>query len=129
MTGSEAPDLVEELHAVRDAVEELYVLLDHIWRNRDELREVIESLVETSKIKGPNDFPLEESLEIGLTLKQIRQAVSEGITTTPGLRVLEKNTRSDAIPETIACAHCDVDSPDSLAAALQDGWTVMKTSS
>lgn len=123
MTASEAPDLVDELRAVRDAVEELYVLLDHIWRNRDELRDVIESLVETSKIKGPAEFPLEEALEMGLTLKQIREAVAEGITTAAGLRVLEKNARADALPETIACAHCDVDSPESLAAALQEGWT------
>ena len=27
------------------------------------------------------------------------------------------------IPETLACANCDVDSPSSLAAALQEGWT------
>ena len=33
------------------------------------------------------------------------------------------NRWSDTIPETLACAECDCDSPDSLAAALQDGWT------
>ena len=27
-----AGDLIEELHAVRDSVEELYILLDHIWQ-------------------------------------------------------------------------------------------------
>jgi hypothetical protein len=27
-----AEGLIEELHAVRDSVEELYILLDHIWR-------------------------------------------------------------------------------------------------
>jgi len=93
---SATADLVDELRAVRDSVEELYILLDHIWKNRDELRDIIESLVETRKIKGPNEFPLEEALEMGLTLEQIRQAVSEGITTVAGLRRVEKNGRNDA---------------------------------
>jgi len=74
-----ADELVGELKAVRDSVEELYILLDHIWRNRDELRDIIESLPETRK--------------------------------------------PESVPETIACVDCDADSPDSLAAALEQGWT------
>ena len=35
----------------------------------------------------------------------------------------DKVEQSDAISETIACARCDADSPPSLAAALQEGWT------
>jgi hypothetical protein len=61
--------------------------------------------------------------EMALTQGQIEQANAEGVTSELGLRRIEKNTRSDAIPETIACAHCDADSPESLAAALQEGWT------
>ena len=30
-------DLMAELQSVRDGVEQLYLLLDHIWRNREEL--------------------------------------------------------------------------------------------
>ena len=30
---------------------------------------------------------------------------------------------SEEVPETIACMYCDVDSPASLAAAQQEGWT------
>jgi hypothetical protein len=116
-------DLVEELRTVRDSVEQLYLLLDHIWRNRDELREIIEGLVENMKIKGPGEFPLEEALEMGLGLKEIRQAIAEGVTTAVGLRRIEKNTRAEEVPESIACAYCDADSPESLAEALQEGWT------
>jgi hypothetical protein len=41
-----AGGLIAELGAVRDSVEELYILLDHIWRNRDELRDIIAKLLE-----------------------------------------------------------------------------------
>ena len=58
-----------------------------------------------------------------LTPDQFRQAIAEGVTTAVGLCRIEKNTRSDEVPETIAFADCDADSPLSLAAALQEGWT------
>jgi hypothetical protein len=73
--------LIDELKAVRDSVEELYLLLDHIWRNRQELHDILEA---------------EDRLES-----------AQG---------------GEHVPETIACAWCDVDSPDSLAAALEEGW-------
>lgn len=41
-----ASKLIEELHAVRDSVEELYLLLDHIWRNRNEMQNILEELME-----------------------------------------------------------------------------------
>jgi len=41
-----ASDLIAELQAVRDSVEELYLLLDHIWRNREELRDILAGLAE-----------------------------------------------------------------------------------
>ena len=47
----QASDLIEELHTVRDSVEELYLLLDHIWRNRNELRDILEeTMVEKEEI-------------------------------------------------------------------------------
>ena len=48
-TGTEktqASELIEELHAVHDSVEELYLLLDNIWRNRDKLRDILGELIE-----------------------------------------------------------------------------------
>ena len=39
-------DLIGELKGVRDSVEELYILLDHIWRNREELRDIVAGLLE-----------------------------------------------------------------------------------
>ena len=176
-----AEGLIEELHAVRDSVEELYILLDHVWRNRGELHDILAAIVEkraeessetthcihcnafcssvaeaikadwTSLQHDPNeewdylgicakcqrdqverdrsaqqdDSGDVESLgrEMRLTTEQIEQAKAEGVTTALGLRRIEKNSRSATIPETIACARCDVSSPDSLAAALQEGWT------
>jgi len=176
-----ADELVGELKAVRDSVEELYILLDHVWRNREELHEILAGIIEkrteesnevtccvhcdafhptladavkagwTSLQHDPADGwdylgicahcqrdevererlaqqertqDLESTgRDMGLTPEQIQQAKAEGVTTELGLRRIEKNTRSDAIPETIACARCDVDSPPSFAAALQEGWT------
>ena len=106
-----AGDLIAELQAVRDSVEELYILLDHIWRNREELHDILAGLREENAGR-----------DMGLTREQMDQAKAEGVTTEIGLRRIEKNTRADEIPETIACARCDVDSPPSIAAALQEGW-------
>ncbi len=119
---AQAPDLIAELQAVRDAVEELYILLDHIWRNREELREILADLIESGRVQAPGAFPLEDALDMGLTAEQIRAALEAGVTTPMGLRQIEKNTRAEVLPETIACAHCDADSPASLAAAIQEGW-------
>ena len=38
--------LIDELKAVRDSVEELYILLDHVWRNRQELYDILQNLAE-----------------------------------------------------------------------------------
>ena len=61
--------------------------------------------------------------EMGLTPQQIEQAKAEGVTTALGLRRIEVNSQPVKVPETIACARCDASSPQSLAAALQEGWT------
>lgn len=118
-----ATNLIAELGSVRDAAEELYILLDHIWRNREELRDMLANLVESGRVQAPGAFPLEDALDMGLTAEEIRAALDASLTTAVGLRQIEKNARRDALPETIACAHCDADSPSSLAAALQEGWT------
>ena len=41
-----ADELVGELKAVRDSVEELYILLDHVWRNREELHDILAGIIE-----------------------------------------------------------------------------------
>jgi hypothetical protein len=151
-----AGDLIEELHVVRDSVEELYVLLDHMWRNREELHDILAALREESVERddeiiacchcdasppslaaavkeGWKDLQYDEgenwnylglcpdcvrqqtdderrlecmSQEMGLTREQVEKAKAEGVTTELGLRRIEKNTRSDDVPETIACALC-----------------------
>lgn len=167
-----ASDLISELQAVRDSVEELYILLDHIWRSREELHDILASLSEKNvecdddtiacvhcdagaaslaaavregwKDLQYDDGPGQEYLgicpdcvrkqteqerlaatarEMGLTDGQIDQAKAEGVTSELGLRRVEKNTRADEVPETIACARCDADSPESLVAAIRQGWT------
>lgn len=39
----EGSKVLAELGAVREAVEELYLLLDHMWRNRAELSDILEN--------------------------------------------------------------------------------------
>ena len=69
-------ELLDEIKALRNGVEELVIILDHIDRNRDEFVDLLVTKRESAEI-----------------------------------------------PETIACAMCDIDSPESLADALQAGWT------
>ena len=110
---------MQEMKALRDAIDDLRTEYIHAIRNAE-----CPYLAEAKAVRHilPS-FPLDDALEMELTPDQIRQTVAEGVTTAVGLRRIEKNTRSDAIPETIACSRCDVDSPASLAAALQEGWT------
>jgi hypothetical protein len=167
-------DLIGELKGVRDSVEQLYILLDHIWRNREELHDVMAELLEdrseqcredetvaccrcnalqsslaTAVRQGWANFQYDRGddwmylavcrecqekqadggrqratlgAEMGLTPAQVQQAVVECISTAAGLRRIEKDARGDEVREIIACARCDVDSPESLAAALQEGW-------
>jgi hypothetical protein len=118
----------DEMKALRDAIDDLRTEYVHAIRNSE-----CPYLAEAKAVRQilPS-FPLDDALEMELTPEQIRQAIAEGVTTAVGLRQIEKNTRgdeqatqnirSDAIAETIACARCDVDFPESLAAALQLGW-------
>jgi hypothetical protein len=41
-----ANGLMGELQAVRDSVEELYILLEHMWRNRQELHDILAGIME-----------------------------------------------------------------------------------
>ena len=108
-----------EMKALRDAIDDLRISYEHAVRNSD-----CPYLAEAQTVRRilPS-FPLDEALEMDLTPEQIRQAVAQGVTTSAGLRRVEKNTWDDEIAESIACAHCDVDSPTFLSAALEQGWT------
>ena len=169
-------DLIGELKGVRDSVEELYILLDHIWRNREELRDIMGELLDdradereenetvtcclcnavqptlaTAVRQGWVDFQTDDEAEdwryVGVCgdcqRKQIEQARQRtpppsameaaperrrNETAEPASGALyptdvEDEPSNEEIPETIACIYCDVDSPPSLAAARQEGWT------
>ena len=108
----------DEMKALRDAIDDLRTSYEYAVRNSE-----CPYLAEAATVRRllPS-FPLDDALEMDLTPEQIRQAMAEGVTTAAGLRQIEKNGRSDEVPETIACARCDVCSPASLAEALQEGW-------
>jgi hypothetical protein len=101
----------QEMKALRDAIDDLRIEYEHAVRNGN-----CPYLAEAESL-------CRYAQEMELTEAQVRQAEEDGVKTLLGLRRTEKNTRADQVPETIACAHCDVDSPDGLAAALQEGWT------
>jgi hypothetical protein len=92
----------QEMKALRDAMDDLRTEYVHAIRNSE-----CPYLTEAQAVRRilPS-FPLDDALEMDLTPDQIRQAVAEGVTTAAGLRRIEKNTRADEIPETIACALC-----------------------
>jgi len=109
----------QEMKALRDAIDDLRTSYEHAIRNSE-----CPYLAEASKVRRVlPSFPLDDALEMELSPDQICRAIAEGVTTAVGLRRIEKNTRANEIPETIACARCDADSPESLSAALQEGWT------
>lgn len=103
-----------EMKVLREAIDDLRISYEHAVRNAE-----CPYLAEAALKRARPAFPLDDALETGL----VQSATGEGGTTDLGLRRIETNARSDEIPETIACAVCDVDSPPSLAAALQEGWT------
>jgi hypothetical protein len=149
------PDLVGELRVVRESVEELYLLLDHVWRNRNELYDLLSPDAEegaeghdrqivacchcdtllptlaTAVREGWTDFQLDNGRDWNYLAIcadcQTRKAQHDQLqpTIAPLAANPRKTTRSDDIPETLACARCDVDSPASLAAALQEGWVAL----
>ncbi len=92
----------QEMKALRDAIDDLRIEYVHAVRNAD-----CPYLAEASTVRRilPS-FPLDDALEMELTPEQIRQAIAEGVTTAVGLRRIEKNSRSDEVPETICCALC-----------------------
>jgi hypothetical protein len=109
----------QEMKALRDAIDDLRTEYVHTLRNAE-----CPYLAEANTVRRilPS-FPLDDALEMELKPEQIRQAIAEGVTTAVGLRRIEKNSRGDEVPEAIACARCDAESPESLAAALEEGWT------
>ncbi len=70
--------LIDEIKALRDSSEELFILLEHIWHNRDDWRFKV-SVVLTGQGR-------------------------------------------EALAETLSCYACEMESLDSLAQALHDGW-------
>ena len=90
----------QEIKALRDAIDDLRTEYVHAIRNAE-----CPYLAEAKAVRRilPS-FPLDDALEMDLTPEQVRQAVAEGVTTAVGLRRIEKNTRADEVPETIACA-------------------------
>jgi hypothetical protein len=70
--------LIDEIKALRDSSEELLILLEHIWQNREDVR-----------------F---------------------------NVSVVVTDHGREAMDESLCCYECNVDSPDSLAQALHDGW-------
>jgi len=148
-------DLIGELRAVRDSVEELSILLDHIWHNREDLHDLLSPDAEEGA-EG-QDRQIVACCHCDTLLPSLAAAVREGWTdfqldngrdwnylaicagcqtrkaqhdqqqpnVAPIAANTRKTTRSDEVPETIACARCDVDSPASLAVALQEGWVAL----
>jgi len=151
-TGS---DLVGELRVVRESVEELYLLLDHVWRNRNELYDLLSP--DADEGAEGHDRQIVACCHCDTLLPTLATAVREGWTdfqvdngrdwnylaicadcqtrkaqhdqrpssSTPLAANTGQAICSDEVPETIACARCDVDSPASLAAALQEGWVAL----
>jgi hypothetical protein len=153
------PDLLSELKAVRDSTEELYLLLDHIWRNRDELEGLLSAVPQSDMEEredeiivcchcdasppslgaairaGWTDFQYDRNANwnysaicpdcrrknVDDTSYDRRQPRTAAATTGTDEEITP--VRSDEVAETIACARCDADAPESLAAALQEGWT------
>ena len=90
----------QEMKALRDAIDDLRTSYEHAVRNAE-----CPYLAEAATVRRilPS-FPLDDALEMELSPDPIRQAIAEGVTTAVGLRRIEKNTRAEEIPETIAQA-------------------------
>jgi len=101
-----------EMKALRDAI--------------DDLRTEYEHAVRKGIAAVPEQLRPDESRAVGLTPEQLTQAIVEGVAAALSRGQAGNSSRGEEIQETIACAHCDIDSPPSLAAALQEGWTQLQ---
>ena len=114
-----AIEVTLEMKALRDAIDDLRTEYVHAIRNAE-----CPYLAEAKAVR--HHLPrvsLGDALEMDLSPRPNPPGCCRGRDDDRGPARIEKNTRADAVPEVLACARCDACSPESLAAAVQEGWT------
>lgn len=114
--------IAEELGPVTDSVDSLYLLLQHIWQNREELFELLNGFSErgTVRCERCSSSPaLSDAVTAGWKDLKSEDGKFWGIC--PPCHAAVENDREKLPAETVFCTCCDASS-ESLAKTLRAGW-------
>jgi len=123
---SELRHIAKEIRPLSDAVDSLYLLLQHVWQNRDELFELLHGVAEEER----DTIRCERCPQSTSLLEAVRDGWKE-LRDEDGTLWGRCELCHAAVPmeldkppnETVSCKTCDARFPDSLAHAVRAGWT------
>lgn len=120
---SELRHIAEEIRPLTDSVDSLYLLLQHVWQNREELFELLNGFSERAAIhceRCPSSPSLAEAITDGW--KYLRNDDGKFWGICPPCDEAAEGERELLPAETLFCTCCDAVSFTSLAEALRAGW-------
>jgi len=119
---AELRHVAEELRPLTDSVDSLYLLLQHVWQNRDELFELLNGFSERTSVRCErcsSSPTLTEAVTDGW--KELRNEEGKFWGICPPCHEANECDREILPPETLFCTCCDA-TATSLAGALRAGW-------
>jgi hypothetical protein len=114
--------VAEEIRPLTDSVDSLYLLLQHVWQNRDELFELLNGFSERETVRCercPSSPGLAEAVTAGW--KELRNESGKYWGICPPCHEAVERDREVLPAETLFCTCCDA-TTTSLAGALRAGW-------
>lgn len=120
---SELRHIAEEIRPLTDSVDSLYLLLQHVWQNREELCELLNGFSDRDTIRCercPSSPGLGEAITDGW--KDLRNDDGKFFGICPPCHAAVEREHETLPPETLFCTCCDTVSSTSLAEALRAGW-------
>lgn len=120
---SELRHIAEEIRPLTDSVDSLYILLQHVWQNRDALFELVNGFSERTPVRCErcsSSPTLTEAVTNGWKDLRNEEGMFWGLC--PPCHETIEDDRDMLPPETLFCTCCDATSATSLAEALRAGW-------
>lgn len=119
---AELRHVAEEIQPLTDSVDSLYLLLQHVWQNRDELFDLLNGFSEHDTVRCER-CPSSPGLAAAITegWKELRNEEGKFWGICPLCHAAVENDREKLPEETVFCTCCDASSK-SLAKALRAGW-------
>jgi|GEM_PF-2385114 len=115
--------VAEEIRPLTDSVDSLYILLQHVWQNREEFLELLNGSTERATVRCercPSSPELGDALTDGW--KNIRREDGKLWGVCPPCDDAFERERELLPAEILFCTCCDAVSETSLAHSLRAGW-------